>query len=125
MGRSRKPTRLLELNGALKHDPQRYRDRADEPRPTAPVGDPPAEFAGRKRETEIWTEFVIAAPKGLLTRCDRYLLANACRIQALIEQGNCSMSMHSCLRRYMVEMGISAAAQRVVQEPNGVRGSWN
>ena len=44
MSRARKPTALLELTGALRKDPQRYRDRANEPRPDTSIGEPPADF---------------------------------------------------------------------------------
>ena len=92
MGR-RKSTVLLELSGATKHDPARYRDRADEPRPTTPIGDPPAEFMGPKfkRHRALWFELIEQRPGGVLTGCDRYLVANACRIQVIIEQGRPAM----------------------------------
>jgi hypothetical protein len=38
MGRPRKPTAALELSGAFKRNPQRRRDRADEPEVEGPVG---------------------------------------------------------------------------------------
>jgi len=122
MGRLRQPTKLLELSGAIKHDPQRYRDRADEPRPSTSIGDPPAEFLGapHARHRELWREFIAEAPKGVLTGCDRYLLANACRIQVLIEQGACTMSMHSQLRRYMLDMGMTLSGRRMAEQtPKG------
>jgi hypothetical protein len=39
---SRPRTAVLELRGAFKAHPERARERAGEPRPTEPLGDPPA-----------------------------------------------------------------------------------
>jgi hypothetical protein len=35
------PTAVLELRGAFKNHPKQARERAGEPRPTEPLGDPP------------------------------------------------------------------------------------
>jgi hypothetical protein len=41
MSRPRTPTAVLELRGAFKEHPERARERAGEPRPTEPLGEPP------------------------------------------------------------------------------------
>jgi hypothetical protein len=119
MGRPRKPTRVLEMSGAFRKDPARGRARANEPRPTTAVGDPPVDFLNSfsptaKRHLEIWRQFVEQAPEGVLTGCDRQMLANACRLQAQIERGGASAGMYSQMRAYLGEMGMTPASRSKV-----------
>lgn len=116
MSRARKPTALLELTGALRKDPQRYRDRANEPRPDTSIGEPPADFIRTDsslaaRHLRIWHEFIAEAPPGVLTGCDRKILANACRIQAAIEYGKATPAMFNQLRVYLNDMGMTPAGR--------------
>lgn len=71
-GRPRKPTKLLELSGAFKHNPDRALDRAEEPRPLGEVGDPPDTLsAGGKK---CWVEIVSLLPFGVAFDSDRVAL---------------------------------------------------
>src|SRR5689334_7115055 len=54
MGRPRKPTRVLELQGAFKKDPQRRAARENEPVVTEPLGDPPEGL--NEAEVARWNE---------------------------------------------------------------------
>ncbi len=66
----RKPTELLELSGRFKHDPQRARPVG--PKSSRPLGPPPKHLVGDERAT--WLEIAEAAPGGVLTYADRFLL---------------------------------------------------
>ncbi len=93
--------------------------RENEPRPLGPIGDPPAEFLVEvsptaQRHLRIWRELVARAPEGVLTRCDRAFLETACRVQALIEQGDRSPGMLSVFQSYLDDMFIPRAEQMLV-----------
>jgi hypothetical protein len=116
MARPRKPTALLELTGALRKDPQRYRNRANEPRPTTAIGEPPADFLRpdsslAARHLRIWHELIEQAPPGVLTGCDRAILVSACRIQAAIECGKTEPAMFGQLRAALNDMGMTPVAR--------------
>ena len=72
MGRPRKPTALLELTGAFKRNPQRWRARSNEPKPTGPIGDYPSDRA--VTPADIWDELVIQCAPGVLQKYDRVAL---------------------------------------------------
>lgn len=67
MARPRKPSNVLELNGAFKKDPQRR--RASVKPPAGPVGDAPAHFD--EHQLQCWNEVVEQAPPGVLKASDR------------------------------------------------------
>jgi len=77
MGRPAKPTKVLELNGAFKKNPNRRRD--NEPCPTGDIGDPPKSLR-RKALKDIWWEMVDLAPPGVLTNADRIHLEIICHL---------------------------------------------
>lgn len=113
MGRPRKPTALLEISGAVRKNPQRYRDRAGEPVGNPDVGEPPAEFLNvessiARKRLEIWHRFLAEAPPGCITGSDRTLLANACRLQQEIEYGGkVSPAKHGQMQRYLAALGLT------------------
>ncbi len=67
MGRPRKPTRVLELQGAFKKDPQRRAARENEPEVTEPLGPPPDKLneaqSARWREIESWCPWLTVADR--------------------------------------------------------------
>jgi hypothetical protein len=129
MPRPRTPTKVLELRGAYRKNPKRALDRANEPRPTSPIGDPPAEFLNEfsqtaKRHLRIWYELIAQDPGGVLTGSDRIILQSACRIQAAIEQGDRSPAMFGQLKGHLSEMGMTPAGRSKTAgpKPKGERG---
>jgi hypothetical protein len=89
MSRPRKPTAILELNGAFAKNPKRGRARASEPKPGGPLGDPPAHLSvGGKA---AWVELQSFVPANVLTAADRWLVELCCQIMAdLRENGRAS-----------------------------------
>lgn len=69
MARPSKPTKVLEINGAFKKNPNRRRD--GEPVPTGGIG-PYAK--GSLDKAEIWDEIVGQCAPGVLTNADRLSL---------------------------------------------------
>ncbi|MDP9267275.1 MAG: P27 family phage terminase small subunit [Acidobacteriota bacterium] len=84
MGRPRKPTEILELNGAFKKDPQRRKGRENEPRPTGPLGDPPESF--EKEEKAMWFEISAQIPAGVATNADRISFELMCKIASKVRE---------------------------------------
>lgn len=84
MARPRKPTNVLELKGAFKHDPSRGRERENEPAPKAGIGPPPPHLAAD--EQKVWDEIVGLAPVGVFGDCDRMHVEVTARLMALLRR---------------------------------------
>lgn len=67
---AKKPTKILQLNGAYKKDPQRKRE--PEPEPSEPVGECPSHLS--ETHKIIWDEIVNNCVDGVLTIQDRHNL---------------------------------------------------
>jgi len=88
MPRPRKPLAVLEISGAIRKDPQRYRARkAAAKLVTAGIGDPPAEWIaeadknGRcKALLGIWNEIVAQDVLGVLNISHRVLVETTCHL---------------------------------------------
>ncbi len=87
MSRPRTPTGILENKGAFLHDPQRGRDRADEPIPTADLPIEPPEFLSKFQKL-VWTEFVALIPKGVAGDCDLPFIVTAVKLYAKVRRGS-------------------------------------
>jgi hypothetical protein len=78
MPRPRKPTAMLALLGAFKHNPSRLRDRKYEPIVTTPLPEPPKYLTKAARaawyEMESWGYW--------LTSADQFLVAIAATLMA-------------------------------------------
>lgn len=70
MARPRKPTAILELVGAFKHDPSRRRD--NEPVSDGEVGSAPDRLSDK--QVEAWDYLVASCAAGVLTQMDRAYL---------------------------------------------------
>ena len=72
MAQPRKPSAILERNGAFAKNPDRARARANEPKDMIPLG-PPSDTL-TEEETETWHELVQEAPAGVVTEADRRIM---------------------------------------------------
>lgn len=64
-GRKPTPTAVLDLKGATKHNPGRYADRRDEPKPDGALPEPPDYFDDGRRA--IWNELYGQIALGVVT----------------------------------------------------------
>ena len=85
MPQPRKPTRLLELSGQLRHNKKRYAGRLNEPQASGPLGDPPERLSAD--EKAAWLELEQIAPAGVLTKADRWLVEICAGIMASLRRG--------------------------------------
>jgi phage terminase small subunit len=83
MARPRKPTKLLEISGAFKHDPNRR--RPNEPQENRPLGDPPERMP--VEALAFWRELVEQVPAGVLTAADRWCVELASRLMCKAASG--------------------------------------
>jgi hypothetical protein len=77
-GRPPKPVELHHASGTFR--PHRHAGRRAAPESNHPIGTPPPHLA--PAEAAAWTEFADAAPAGVLTSGDRWVLEMACRLMA-------------------------------------------
>ena len=105
MSRPRKPTELLELNGAFKHDPSRRRPIS--PKSTGDVGDPPDYFA--MNEKAAWFELIAISAAGVLTAADRVVLEMTARLLAKYRIGTLSHHETKDLQWCLSHLGLSPA----------------
>jgi hypothetical protein len=92
MPRPRKPTALLKLRGAFKHDPQRKKARQNEPLVTTPLPDPPNNLSADV--AKAWRE--MKARGYWLTSADQFLIEIAATLTARYRLGLRSTGMCRC-----------------------------
>lgn len=109
----RKPTNILHLSGAFKKNPQRLAERALEPVPTGPIGDPPDWM--EEYECAAWATFVAEAPPGVLTNADRGVLELACVLRALVKQRQADGKDRSLLKAIYAELGMTPSSRSKVK----------
>lgn len=80
-GRPRKPTAVLETNGAFKKNKGRTRR---DPRTTGPLGPPPNDL--RAEEKDRWREIVRIAPEGVLRNADRGIVELCAKLWAILKK---------------------------------------
>jgi phage terminase small subunit len=97
-----KPSLLKELNGSFASHPDRKRVRADEPKPTKPIGGPPKAFTDEQKK--LWKDFVKTVPAGVLFDCDKYaveiLVVLICQFRAGTIKSMGMTTMNSLLSRF-------------------------
>jgi hypothetical protein len=110
-GRPRKPTAVLELNGAYKHDPARK--RTDEPIPQGKLGDAP-EYLGEDGAA-IWQE--MKAEGFWLTSADAFLLEVAVRYLDYFRKGASEPKLVSQLISVLNKLGFGPAERSKIKAP--------
>lgn len=116
MGRPRKPTKVLELTGRFKHDPQRKRERENEPDDDRSLGDPPECLDESQRAR--WVEMAMEG-QAWLRWSHRTVLEMAARLKDKIRKEGVAAkgSDFAVLKSYLAEIGITPASQSKVQTP--------
>lgn len=121
-GRKPKPTKVLEMSGAFKHNPARKRARAAKPTTGSPLGDPPAEWtegaaAGSPSDVavlKIWRRVVDQdrAVLKVLNASHWLLVKNYCELQYKVDRarkgyGKATSGDWSNLKSYLAAMGMT------------------
>src|ERR1017187_3686782 len=100
---ARKPTRLLELSGAYRHNPQRR--RPPEPQPTAPLGPAPEHLS--PEAAACWAELEAMIPPGVVFASDRWAMELSATSMADTRSGTISNARYAGLLRLMAALGLS------------------
>ncbi len=108
------PTALAKLKGADKQNPQRYRNRAHEPRPVLGVGDPPAWLGADG--AAVWASMQAEIAPGVLTRQDRRMFGVLCSLVRSYEAAPDEMSIGrlSTLSSIASQFGMTPSARTKV-----------
>lgn len=112
-GTKRTPTALLEARGAFEKNPQRRKERSNEPKPTKPIGDPPAHFNGD--QVDCWHELLEKIPHGVAFEPDSISLEMASVLLAEIRYGKASAWQYQQLHRCLAAFGMTPADRSKVQ----------
>jgi hypothetical protein len=127
MSRPRKPTALLELNGAFAKNPSRRRERENEPVPEGPLGPPPEDWVKGAEHSQTfvellkaWDEIVNEAPFGVLTSSDRDHVEATCYLKHKIRRaargyGKCTSGDYAQLNKCLSQMGLIPSERSNVQ----------
>ena len=112
MGRPRKPTVILEASGAFAKNPDRGRARANEPKPTEPLGDPPKWL--KASAIDCWNDLV-AAICYPLTKSDAHMLAMTAMLEAKVRDGTAGGAEQNLYTKCLGKFGLSPADRSNVQ----------
>jgi hypothetical protein len=93
------------MRGAFKANPQRKRERENEPIVTEPIGDPPTTFTGD--QLQAWNDIVNRCPKGVLTKADSIAVEGASRLLALERIGKASDAQGRRLDALLGKFGMT------------------
>lgn len=118
----RKPTKILEMQGAYKKNPQRAKARENEPVVHGDIGPPPDCFmpkdgfdgGSRPEYRALWHELIADAAPGVLNRSHRWWLETACRMKFKERHGTAKTGDTAALQKALAGMGMNPAAQSTV-----------
>ncbi len=111
-----KPTKILELSGAFKHDPARGRARANEPVPNGPLGRAPTYMSVECKK--IWKEILATTVEGVLTEQDRISVELLVTLISKLRSGTLKTPEMAVLSGLLSKMGLTPADRsRVHVEP--------
>ena len=123
MSRPRKPTKILELSGARK---SRLRQRADEPQPTGPIGEPPEHLL--EPEADAWREIAGILPDGVAGMSDRIALERLARLihMARSQPADWTSAREKDLASYLSRFGMTPGDRGKLRIPNqGSTSPWD
>ena len=113
MPQPRVPTEILEARGAYVAHPERRAARENEPKPSAPLGDPPKSLdAAHKR---LWREIVSEIPDYVVGNCDRKVVEVASRLLYKIRKDTAMVSEQALFLKCLIELGMTPCARSKVK----------
>jgi phage terminase small subunit len=117
MARPRTPTKVLQLRGADKKNPKRFKDRQNEPEPAAGIGEASQHLS--EAEQKIWDELVGLVPAGVLGNSDRIALERVSVLlyQARYEREEWTSSKEKDLIQYLSRFGMTPSDRSKISVP--------
>lgn len=119
MPNRRKPTKILELAGAFKHNPARGRERAAEPVSNAPISEAPPRLEATERE--IWNEIRGQLVEGVALESDAIAFETLVKLVAAMRRGALDAKEMGHLVRLFGLFGMTPADRSRVSVPTGAK----
>jgi hypothetical protein len=120
MARPRTPTGVLEAKGSFLKHPERKRARANEPRPTGELGDPPKDLS--KEEKTAWRYLASLLAPGVAKNMDRAAMEEAAILRVICKNSQATAAERQLYRNYLSAFGMTPADRsRVHVEPTDAR----
>lgn len=113
-GRPRKPTNVLELNGAFKEHPKRKKARQNEPSGGAGLGPYPGSRVGMSEE-DAYNIIRNKAPQGVLTEADEEHVMLIARLMFLSWNDACTASERHLLAALLGKIGMNPSDRSRLQ----------
>lgn len=111
----RKPLNVLTISGAVRKNPQRYRQRENTPADKRPIGRVPATL--NDDEKTAWRDIVASDP-GVLRASDRATVEMAARLMAEVRNGeNVPTSRLALLQTILHRLGQTPIGRNYVSVP--------
>jgi len=104
MPQPRVPTNVLALKGAYKKDPQRLKDRENEPVNVNPIGEAPDWLTDEEKES--WATIVSKCIDGVLGEADHIAVSITSRLLARYIIGEATGQEQSLLNKYLGQLGM-------------------
>lgn len=105
MSRPRTPTNVLELKGVGNKNPQRLRERKDEPKETRDIGPVPVGLS--KAQKQAWDDLIDCAIPGVLGKADRPALETAAKLMAAMRADEATSADIGSLIRLLGQFGMT------------------
>lgn len=117
MGRPALPTNVHKLKGTEKKHPDRMRKRGNEPKPKAPLGQPPRNLPANVKK--CWRELIRLAPPGVFGDSDRWAVEIAATLMAEFRAANMLMPSARIARldSLLARFGMTPSDRTKVQVP--------
>jgi hypothetical protein len=124
MPQPRTPTAKLEARGAYLKHPERKRARAQEPQPTADLGDPPKEL--NAEEKKAWLYIAGCLTPGVAKVSDRIAMEEAACLLVTCRSKRATAAERNLLKAYLRDFGMTPADRSRVQAsaPPAAKDKW-
>lgn len=120
MPKPRKPTAVLQFQGAYRKDPQRAAARLNEPTPSGDIGTAPTHFTPEQAET--WDRIVSLSLPGVLSNADRVIVEElSCAIHARRQSSAAThglgydVKLGAFIKSGLEQLGMTPSARSKVQ----------
>jgi phage terminase small subunit len=114
-GRKRTPTKILEIRGAFRRNPQRKKDREGEPEPTLGVGKPPSYLGPEARAR--WRELATLG-QIWLTQAERPKLEETAKLWAKSRRNELTTADGKRYDKLLGDLGFDPVARTRIKTPS-------
>jgi len=103
----RVPTSSLESKGSFLKHPERKRARADEPKPTGELGEPPNDLDGE--EKKAWYYLASLLAPGVVSNMDRASMEEMACLRVICKGKRATAAERQLYRGYLAAFGMTPA----------------